>query len=198
MHCAVLPYLLSVAVLLEHTLLQLLRGVEAHLLLTVIHRCNLDDNGEVTAGALPEWSGSEPRYRGWRSSGCPCRDGRTACRPPHGLEVDDKLNLFGHLDRADTEDTANVNDADATQLDKVADNLGRRTDERLVGYTLDLNRVVRDQTVAALYQLDRGLGLADTGVTEQKHAFAVDFDEYAVQRNTRCKFYLEEGDRSHS
>ena len=76
----------------------------------------------------------------------------------------------------------------------MADNLGRRTDERLVGYTLDLNRVVRDQTVAALYQLDRGLGLADTGVTEQKHAFAVDFDEYAVQRNTRCKFYLEEGD----
>ena len=59
------------------------------------------------------------------------------------LEVDDKLNLFGHLDRADTEDTANVNDADAAQLDKVADNLGRRTDERLVGYTLDPNRVVR-------------------------------------------------------
>ena len=42
MHGAVLPYLLSVAVLLEHTLLQFLRGVEAHLLLTVIHRCNLE------------------------------------------------------------------------------------------------------------------------------------------------------------
>lgn len=48
MYCLI--YLLSVAVLLEHTLLQLLRGVEAHLLLTVIHRCNLDDNGKVTAG----------------------------------------------------------------------------------------------------------------------------------------------------
>lgn len=61
---------------------------------------------------------------------------RSYCLPSsHGLEVDDKLNLFGHLDRADTEDAANVNDADAAQLDKVADNLGRRTDERLVGYT---------------------------------------------------------------
>ena len=39
-----------VAVLLEHALLQLLGRVEAHLLLAVVHRCDLDDNGEVTAG----------------------------------------------------------------------------------------------------------------------------------------------------
>lgn len=171
-----MPYLLSVAVLLEHTLLQLLRGVEAHLLLTVIHRCNLDDNGEVTAGL---YRNGQARNRDIEDGGRLAVHAETvvllAVLPR--LEVDDKLNLFGHLDRADTEDTANVNDADAAQLDKVADNLGRRTDERLVGYTLDLTA---SSAIRRWPRFTSSIAVSDLPTPEspsRSTPFAVDFDE---------------------
>ena len=93
--------------------------------------------------------------------------------------------MTGHLDRADAEDAAHIHDADAAQLDKVADDLGRGADQGLVRHALDLDRIVRDQAVSALDQLDGCFGLADARIAQQQHAFAVDLDQHAVQRYAR-------------
>ena len=73
----------------------------------------------------------------------------------------------------------------------MADDLRRSTDESLVGYALDLDRVVRDQAMTALDQLDRGLRLADARVTEQQNALAVDLNENAVERDARRKLHAQ-------
>ena len=183
----------SVAVLLEHTLLQLLRGIEAHLLLTVIHRCNLDDNGKVTAGL----------YRNGQARNRDIEDGvvwlsmprRSYCLPSsHGSRLMTSSTfsviLIAPIPKIRRTSTMPMPRSSIKwRITSGAVPTSVLSDTRLISTASSAN-----QTVAALYQLDRGLGLADTGVTEQKHAFAVDFDEYAVQRNTRCKFYLEEGD----
>ena len=74
----------------------------------------------------------------------------------------------------------------------MADVLGRGTDQRFFGYTLDLYRVVRDQAVTALDQLDSGLGLADAAVTDQQDTFAVHLDQYAVAGDALRQFHMEE------
>ena len=73
---------------------------------------------------------------------------------------------------------------------------GRGADEQLVADPLDLHRVVRDQTVAALDELQRRLALADAGIAEEQHAFAVHLDEHAVTRDAGREVKIEKRDNS--
>ena len=58
------------------------------------------------------------------------------------------------LDRTHAEHTGHIDDADAAQLDKMADVLRGRAHDLAVGDLAQLHRVVRHQTVAALDQLN--------------------------------------------
>ena len=49
----------------------------------------------------------------------------------------------------------------------------------------DLDRVVRDEAVAALDQLDGRLALADAAVAVDEDTLAVNFDQNAVARDAR-------------
>ena len=60
------------------------------------------------------------------------------------FEVDDVVYLFGVLDGAHTEDSSDVDDADAAELDVVPDNFRRAADEGLRGDALDFDGVVGD------------------------------------------------------
>ena len=95
------------------------------------------------------------------------------------LEVHHQVKLGLHLDGPHTEKLPHVDDADAPQLDIVADDLRRRADE-LVGNASQLHGIVRHQTVAPHNELDTGLALAHAGVAGDHDALAVDVQQHAV------------------
>ena len=74
--------------------------------------------------------------------------------------------------------------------------LGRIADQ-LPGRDLaDFDRVVRNQTVPALDQLDGGLALSDAAVAVDQNALAGNFNQHAVARDARGKRLLEIGDEA--
>ena len=73
---------------------------------------------------------------------------------------------------------------------------GRRTaDERCCRNALDLNGIVCDKTVTALYKLYCGFALTDAGVTEKKNTLAVYLDENAVTGDTRTELNVKKSDQ---
>ena len=57
---------------------------------------------------------------------------------------------------------------------------GRGAQNFAVGYPAQLNRIISDQAVAALDELNGRLALADTGIAQNQDALAVDLDKHAV------------------
>ena len=167
-----------------------MRGVVAHLLLAVVHRRDLDDDREISAGLDRD---RHHRHADAEDLGVFAVDAHAVVdlRRIPDLEVDAHVDLFGELDGAHAEDAAGIDDADAAQLDEVADVLRRLADERFARDAADLHGVVRNQPVAALDQLDRRLALADAAVADQQDALAVDLDEHAVARDARRKLNVQ-------
>ena len=64
-------------------------------------------------------------------------------------------------------------------------NRGRGADQLVRRDLFDLDRVVRDEAVAALDQLDGRLALADAAVAVDEDALAVNFDQNTVARDAR-------------
>ena len=87
-----------------------------------------------------------------------------------------------------------VYNADAAQLHVVADKLRRAAHERILADAFYLNRVVGDESVAALDKLQRRLALTDAAVAHQQHALAVDLDEHAVRRYARSEIVVQGAD----
>ena len=61
----------------------------------------------------------------------------------------------------------------------------------LLDTRLNLHRIVGDETVAALDELDGRLALADAAVAEQQHALAVDLHQHAVACDARRKLDVQ-------
>ena len=99
------------------------------------------------------------------------------------LELNDHIDFLGHFDSAHTEYPAGVYYADAAQLDKVAYIIRRTADERSRRNAANLDRVIRYQSVTALYKLKGSLALADAAVTKDQDTPAADFDKHAVARD---------------
>ena len=87
-----------------------------------------------------------------------------------------------------------VYNADAAQLHVVADKLRRAAHERILADAFYLDRVVGDESVAALDKLQRRLALTDAAVAHQQHALAVDLDEHAVRRYARSEIVVQGAD----
>ena len=92
---------------------QLLSTVVAHLLLTVIHGGDLDDDSEVTTGLDGDCHNGDLKSEYLHVLVIHAHTVIDLLRVPQ-LEVDDDVDLLRDLYRADTEDTASVDDADAT------------------------------------------------------------------------------------
>ena len=95
----------------------------------MVHGGDLDDDGEVAAGL--DGDGDDRHFE--------AEDLHILILHAHAvvdllgipqLEVDDEVDLLRDLDSADTEDAAGVDDADAPELDEVADVRGRGAYER--------------------------------------------------------------------
>ena len=173
---------------------QLLGGVVAHLLLTVVHSGALDDDGQVTAGG--DGDGDAGYIDAQDVDGLALQTHTVvvlALLP--GLHLDDHIDLLGILDRADTVHAAHVDDADAAQLDEVADVVGGGAHQGLGGHAANLHRVVGDETVTALNQLHSGLALTDAAVAHQQHAFAVHLHQHTVTGDAGGQLDVEVGNQ---
>ena len=99
---------------------KLLRAVVAHLLLAMVHRGDLDDDREVSAGLDGDGDNGDLDAEDLHILVVHAHAVIDLFTVPQ-LEVDDQIDLLADLDRADTEDTAGVDDTDTAQLDKMAD-----------------------------------------------------------------------------
>ena len=175
---------------LHKSLVKLLSGIEAHLLLTVVHSSNLDYYRKVTSGTYRE------NYAGHGNAENIGGLLIKAEAVVHfvilpGLKVDNKVDLLALLYRTHTEESAYVNDADSAKLYVMTDDLGCLTDKSGGRHALDLNGVIRNKTVAALKKLNSGLALTYAGVTEEENTLAVYLDENSVAGDTGCKTCIE-------
>ena len=73
----------------------------------------------------------------------------------------------------------------------MADVLRGLTDERFAGYAANFHRIVRDETVAALDELDGRLALADAAVADKQNTFAVNLHQNAVACDARRKLDVQ-------
>ena len=109
------------------------------------------------------------------------------------LELNDQVDLRRGLYAAHAKELLNVHHADAAHLEIVTDELGRGAGERIAD-AADLHRVVRNEPVAALDQLDGRLALADAAVAEDQYALAVHVHQHAVARDHGRQLVVEEVD----
>ena len=90
-----------------------------------------------------------------------------------------QIHLGLRLHGAHAQQLLHVDDANAPQLDVVADELGRLAVE-LIRHPADVHRVVRHQPVAPLDELNGRLALAHAAVACDEHPLAVDVQQSAV------------------
>ena len=170
-----------------------LGGVVAHLLLAVVHRGQLHDDGEVAPGADRDRHLRQGHAEdGGRLAGQAEAVVGLALLP--ALHLHDEVDLRLGLDGAHAVEVADVDDADAAHLHVIADHLRRGAHQGVAVDAPDLHGVVGDQPVAALDELQRGLALADAAVAHQEQALAVDLDQHAVQGHARGQRFLQRVD----
>ena len=110
------------------------------------------------------------------------------------LELDHEVDILAVADARYAEQGLHIDDSDAAKLDQVLRDLGSGSDQRLLTDLSDLHDVVRDQTVAALDQLQRHLRFADAALARDQDANAVDVDQDAVDRDAGRKAHIQPAD----
>ena len=88
-----------------------------------------------------------------------------------------------------------VDHADASKLHIISYELGCAADERMAADAPDLHRVVGNQAVAALDELQGRLALADAAVAHEQDALAVDLHQHAVHGHARGEVFLQRVDQ---
>ena len=83
------------------------------------------------------------------------------------------VQALAQLDCTHTEHPGHIDDANAAQLNEVADILRSGAHDLPVGHLAQLYRIVGHQTVPALDQLNGQLAFADAAVAKDQDAFAV-------------------------
>ena len=164
--------------MLIHSSGQLQRRVVAHLAVAVVHGRHLHDAGQVPARLHRDGQGGQlhPQDLG---VGVLQAQAVIDCGVIPGLQLDDHIDLLIHLDGPHAEQAAYIDDPDAPQLHVVADQLRGGSHQGAMVGLLDLHRVVRDDAVAALDQLDGHLALAHAGLSLEEHPLAVDLHHHA-------------------
>ena len=93
------------------------------------------------------------------------------------LELHDDLDALLLPHGANAEDRRDVHEADAADLHVVPLQLVSAADEHVGAATRDEHEIVRDETVAALDQVEHALGLADSAAPREQQPDAEDVRE---------------------
>ena len=160
---------------------EFLGGVVAGAALAVVHGGHLQDHGKIPArgdgdGVQGELDAQQLIEMLLQAQ--PVHAGLLAGVP--GGDVHHQVDGGGVLDGTGAEELGHVDDADAPQLDVIADQ-GRGTAHQGGGADpLDFHGIVGDEPVATLDQLHGGLALANAALAGQQHALAVNLHQNAV------------------
>ena len=89
-------------------------GIVAHLLLAVVHGGDLQNDGQVTAGLDGDGDGGDLQTQD--VGGLLVQTQAVVHLALHPcFQIDDEVDALGHLDRAHTEEAANVNNTDSAK-----------------------------------------------------------------------------------
>ena len=174
---------------------ELRRGVVAHLFLAVVHGGDLQNDGEVAAGADGDRNGRDLHAQQVHILLLKAETVEDLLIADRN-DVHDEVHGGFVLDGSHAEQLCHVDDADTADLDIVADQLRRRAAQRVPGDLANFHGVICDQAVAALEQLGCGLAFADAAFAHEQQAFSVDLDEHTVARDARGQRVLEVGDEA--
>ena len=78
----------------------------------------------------------------------------------------------------------------------MADIVRRASDKADIRHLSDLNSIICNKSVSALYKLDSSLALTYAALTCYEHTFAVDLDKNTVASDPWCKGKVEESDET--
>ena len=110
--------------------------------------------------------------------------------PP--FQLDDELDALRRSGRRDAEQLLHVDHAEAAQLHVVPRQLGARADEDRLLAAAHFHRVVGDEAVAAMNQIERALALADAALSGDEDAEAEDVHQHRVDHRPLGERVLEQ------
>ena len=110
------------------------------------------------------------------------------------LQLNDQIYVLGLSDTGYTEQGLDIDDSDAPKLNKVLGDGRCPADQGVFTDSADLNDIVRDQTMAALDQLQSRFRLTDAALAGDQKAHAVNVYQNTVDGNKGRKSYIEPAD----
>ena len=151
----------------------------AHLLITVVHGRHLQDDRQIP-------SRLDGNGEGWQlHTHQLCEKLVGTQSVVHGpvlpvLQLHQHVDVGLELDGGHTEQAADIHHANASQLHIVANELGGGAHQAVVEAPADFHRIVGNEAVATLDELNGGLALAHAGLAHEQHALAVHLHQHAV------------------
>ncbi len=109
--------------------------------------------------------------------------------PP--FELHDELDALRAACRGDAEEIADVDDAQPADFHVVPRQLRAAPEQHRVGPPADLDRIVRDEPMAADDEVERALALADAALPHHQDAEAEDVEEHAMDHAPHRQVGLE-------
>ena len=110
------------------------------------------------------------------------------------FQFDDKVYRLGILDTLNTEQRFDIDDTDASKLDKMPRDVRRRSDQSDVTYFTKFYNIITYQTMPTLDQLQCSLTLADAALSCDQDPLTIDIYQNSVDGNTWCKLYAQPAD----
>ena len=102
------------------------------------------------------------------------------------FQFDDKVYRLGILDTLNTEQRFDIDDTDASKLDKMPRDVRRRSDQSDVTYFTKFYNIITYQTMPTLDQLQCSLTLADAALSCDQDPLTIDIYQNSVDGNTWC------------
>src|SRR5216684_3706894 len=170
--------------LARELLLEVLGRVVPLQLEQVVAGGDLDDGGQVAAGAHRH---HEQRHLGVEHAVLLPLDAQAVV-----LDAVVPLDLLAVAHRRHAEQVLDVDDADPSDLHVVLDDVRAAPVHRAALLLLQVDDVVRDQAVAARHQVERQLALADAALPQDEDPDADHVDEDAVHRGAGGERLLQE------
>ena len=110
------------------------------------------------------------------------------------FQFDNKVYRLGILNTLNTEQSLDIDDADATKFNEVTCDIRSRTYQCYITDFTKFYNIITDKTVSTFDQFQSSLTLTDPALTCDQDTFTIYIHKYAMDGNTRCKLYTKPAD----
>ena len=166
-------------------------SIVAHLFLSVIDRCCLNNNCQITSrtdrnGMTNNFIAQDFLILFFQSQTIIL----TLTIPL--FQFDDQADALTFFNTLNTIQCLNINDTDTSQLNKISCDIRRCTNQLIIVGFFDLNHIIGYKAVSSLNQFQSRLTLTDTAFAGDQDAFTEYIHKYTMDGDSRCQFYLQE------